>query len=222
MSTITQRQYSADESLLLSQLHDRFGIDPNRVLFFKPGEPWLPSEELIAIARQADVFQSIHESFDQDIPSLSQVAHTAMVTDKMGRTFSRSGVATIGEMIEGKEVDAHDLAASRALRNAMGAAGFNPFRVGAAITLDLSLKHDEEAQQRNKDLRRIHALAVEKRYIKPVPGSPSDTTEYRNMLREKYGVISAAGFDATQRLSLINHLEQVEPLAVEQDIEQLV
>src|SRR2546423_7681002 len=147
MSTITQRQYSADESLLLSQLHDRFGIDPNRVLFFKPGEPWLPSEELIAIARQADVFQSIHESFDQDIPSLSQVAHTAMVTDKMGRTFSRSGVATIGEMIEGKEGDAHDLAASRALRNAMGAAGFNPFPVGAAITHAPFLENEEEGRQ---------------------------------------------------------------------------
>ena len=197
-------------------LAERFGIDVERIYFFngdKPEEPWLPAESLITIARQSEEFQTIDESFDQYIAPLNQLVHRSTVITRAGRTYTSSGVATIGERAD---IDDHALAAGRAVRAALTAAGFNPLRPGGVVTLDLNLaagaqaKTDSsgEAQSRNADLRRIHALAERKGLIKPRPGGQWDRTEYKRFLMENYQTPTAAGFDSLQRNSLINALEQ--------------
>ncbi len=204
---------SLQQQAVVDRLVQQFDIDAERVYFLneeKPEEPWLPAESLLTIARQSGNFQTIDESFDQYIAALSQVVHRATVIDRDGRTYTRSGVATIGER---EEVDAHALAAGRAVSAALTAAGFNPLRPGAVVALDLRLSAGaplaEEAQTRNTDLKRIHAIAERKGLIVPLPGGGWDRAGYRRLLAEKYGVNTSAGFDATQRASFINLLEQL-------------
>lgn len=193
----------------------RFDIDVERIYFLneeKPEEPWLPAESLITIARQSEEFQTIDESFDQFIAPLNQVVHRSTVITKAGRTYTTSGVATIDERAD---IDAHALAAGRAVRAALTAAGFNPLRPGAVVALDLHLAAGaqagkaDEAQTRTADLRRIHTIAERKGLIKPLPGRQEDRSDYKQFLLSNYGTPTAAQFDATQRASLINALEQL-------------
>jgi hypothetical protein len=202
----------------------QFGIDVERVYFLnseKPDEPWIPAESLMVIARQSGNFQTLDESFDQFIPQLNQIVHRATVLTKDGRQYTRSGVATVGES---DELDEHSLAAGRAVSAVLTAAGFNPLRPGAVVELDLRLRADAQAgaglpddvMTRNSDLKRIHALAAEKGLAITVPGGGWDRTEYRRFLMENYKTNTAAGFDALQRASLINALEQL-PDAVQDE-----
>ena len=203
------------------QLAEQFNIDPERILFLNeknPDEPWLNAEALTTIARQSGQFQAIDEEFNQYIERLNQIVHSATVVDREGRSYTRSGVATIGES---SEIDDHGLAAGRAMSAALTAAGFNPLRPGAVNTLDLNLPTDQpvisdEAQSRNQDLKRIHKLAEVKGLIIPTPGGGWDRTKYRQMLMEKYEVNTAAGFDQLQRASLIQVLEQMPDVVVDE------
>jgi len=205
---------SIQQQAVADRLAQQFDIDAERILFLneeKPEEPWLPAESLLTIARRSGNFQTIDESFDQYIEPLSQVVHRATVIDREGMTYTRSGVATINER---EEVDAHALAAGRAVGAALTAAGFNPLRPGAVVSLDLALpggdvRQADEAQSRNADLRRIHAIAERKGLILPLPGGGWDRAGYRRLLMEKFGVNTAAMFDATQRASFINILDQM-------------
>lgn len=208
--TRTQKQ---DE--IAARLASEFDIDADRILFLnpdKPEEPWLSAEALVTIARRSGNFQAIDETFNQYIAPLNQVVHSATVVDKDGRSYTRSGVATIGER---EEVDDHTLAAGRAVGAALTAAGFNPLRPGGVVSIHQSRQQAagqsqaDPAQSRNTDLKRIHALAVEKGLIKTLPGDQRDMVEYRKALKANYGVTSAAGFDVHQRASLINYLEQL-------------
>ena len=217
-TTRTEKQNSVAQ-LLASE----FKIDAERVYFLKPDkpeEPWLPAESLVTIARQSGEFRAIDESFDQFIEPLHQVVHRATVIDQDGRTYTRSGVATVGERAansaQREVLDEHALAAGRAVSAALTAAGFNPLRPGSVIPLDsrrggaqADAAGADEAQSRNTDLKRIHALAVEKGLIRMMPGGGRDLTEYRRMLREKFNANTAADFSATQRASLINYLTQL-------------
>lgn len=208
------------QSLTLKQegvakdLARRFGIDPERIYFLnedKPDEPWLPAEALVTIARQTEDFQTIDESFDQYIGPLNQVVHRATVITKDGRTYTRSGVATIGER---QDIDDHALAAGRAVSAALTAAGFHPLRPGSVVSDNGrqpagAQPADDVAEQRRVDLRRIHALAEQKGLIKPRPGGLWDRTAYRQFLLDNYQTNTAVGFDSVQRASLINALEQL-------------
>ena len=213
--TLTPKQ----ETIRL-QLAEQFSIDSERILFLNennPEEPWLNAEALTTIARQSGQFQAIDEGFNQYIERLNQIVHSATVVDKEGRSYTRSGVATIDES---KEIDEHGLAAGRAVSAALTAAGFNPLRPGAVATLDLKLSSDStakagEAQSRSQDLRRIHKIAETKGLISPIPGG-WDRTKYRGLLMEKYGVNTAAGFDQLQRASLIQLLEQLPDVVVDE------
>jgi hypothetical protein len=208
---------------IANRLAEQFDIDGERILFLneeKPDEPWLNAEALITIARRSGNFQEIDEGFNQFVTALNQVIHTATVVDKEGRRYTRTGVATIGES---KDINEHDLAVGRAMGAALTAAGFNPLRPGAAVTLDLNLQKDnnnlsaqiDEARSRTTDLKRIHALAIEKRLI-TFPGGVKDMAEYRKTLKENYGVTTAGGFNALQRASLINFLERLPEVEVDE------
>lgn len=203
------------QQTIADRLANEFDIDGERILFLnpdKPEEPWLPAEALVTIARQSGNFQAIDESFDQFIAPLQQVVHRATVIDRDSRTYTRSGVSTINERTD---IDDHALAAGRAVSAALTAAGFNPLRPGAVVSIkshtqqQTTLSQADEAHSRNVDLKRIHALATEKGLILPLAGGAWDRAGYRRLLSEKYGINTAAGFDATQRASLINHLQQL-------------
>lgn len=216
MSTKTLQQ----ESISL-KLSEQFNIDPERILFLNeknPEEPWLSAEALVTIARQTGNFQTIDESYDQLIVPLNQVVHRATVIDREGRTYSRCGIATIGER---EDIDDHALAAGRAISAALTAAGFNPLRPGAVVTLDLTLQSDSpanaaEAQSRNADLKRIHKIAEVKGLITRKPGGGWDRTGYRQFLTDNYKTNTAAAFDALQRASLINALERLQDAVVDE------
>lgn len=191
-------------------------IDAGRILFLNeqnPEEPWLNAEALITIARRSGKFREIDEGFSQYVSALDQVIHTATVVDSEERRYTRTGVATRGER---SEIDDNGLAAGRAISAALTAAGFNPLRPGAVVSLGSNREASntiteqvDEARLRTKDLKQIHALGTEKGLIKLLPGGGRDLTGYRRMLQEKFGVRSTVALDAEQRASLINYLQQL-------------
>jgi hypothetical protein len=206
---------------IADQLASQYDIDAERVLFLnedKPEEPWLSAEALITVARQSGDFQAIDESFNQFISQLNQVVHSATVIDKEGRTYTRSGVATIGER---EEIGEHALAAGRAVSAALTAAGFNPLRPGTVVPVQpratsAAQSQADEAHSRNIDLKRIHKLAEEKGLIRRLTSGMFDRTGYRELLVEKFGTNTAAHFNQTERASLINFIQQL-PDAVEDE-----
>lgn len=206
------KELTVNQMTIRRQLGEQFQIDPERILFLnesKPEEAWLNAEALTTIARRSGNFQAISEGFDQFIEPLNQVVHVATVVDKIGHTFTRAGIATIGES---SEVDEHELAAGRAVRATLTAAGFNPLRPGAAVTLELNLPQDaaaDAAQVRTVDIRRIHALAEEKGLIQHLPSGTKDVSAYRTMLKEKFSVSTVVNLGPTERASVIHYLQQL-------------
>jgi hypothetical protein len=213
-----------EQQQLVARLADQFNIDPEKVLFLnkeKPLDPWLNYKALVEIARQSGEFKQIAEDFSEFIPPpLNQVSHTATVVNLQGQVFTRSGVATIGEMLPNESVpDEHDLAATRAMRKALDTAGFDPTKVSSPV-LDLKLPPDEHAaalerESRQKDLARIHILAEEKGLKVPIEGDEerSDASRYRAFLLERFPNSngSAVGMDPATRAQLINALTFYEP-----------
>lgn len=206
---------------IATRLAADYDIDAERILFLneeRPEEPWLSAEALITIARQSGNFQAIDESFDQLIEPLKQVVHRAAVFDRAGHTYTRSGVATIGERTD---IDDHALAAGRAVAAALTAAGFNPLRPGSVVSLHARQStethaHTDEASSRNEDLKRIHVIAERKGLIVQRIGGEWDRTGYRRFLEENYGVRTAAAFNATERASLINALDRLPDQVVDE------
>lgn len=221
-----QTDQSIKQRQIAENLSDAYGFPPEAVRFFKDDEPWLGAEELMLVARKSPDVQNVHEDFDQFIEPLKQVVHTASVVLKDGRTFQRTGIAKVGERLPGMKddemVDEHLLAASRAIRSALIAAGINPAkpqpaepRREAMVTYDKAGANVDDAAQRDKDLKEIHALAWEAGLI--VRGeSGTDHTRYRNFLHDhlaKQGRIyldtpSAASLDTTDRASVISALRE--------------
>jgi len=212
MSTRFQPR-SESQKKLAAELGQQLHIDPDRILFFP--EPWLPPEALTAIARQSDKIKTLDEGYQEFIPSLNQVAHHATVIDYKGRTWGRSGIATVDEHAE---VDAHVLAAGRCISAALTSAGVNPLRPGSIVELSELPSPEpldgDEVANKNKELRQIHLIATQKGLIKiiEVPGEKPrrDYTEYRMRLGQWFkGVTTAAGFDHLQRQSVIEALNRL-------------
>lgn len=209
-----------EQNRIAEGLATQFAIDKDRVFFpdpDRPNDPWLGANELIAIARQSDRFQAIEAKFTTVIVELNQIVHSARVVDKEGRIFERIGVATLGENTPGSaKPDEHGLADSRAIVATLSAAGFNPLRsgsLGLESSPDAKAKSDmhisiidDAAESRRNDIRRIHALAEEVGYIVHSETATDDRL-YRRFLFDNYKTTSVAGFDATQRASVINKLQ---------------
>lgn len=206
-------QRTEKQQQIAEKLAREFDIDAERVLFLnsdKPEEPWLSAEALTTIARRSGEFNGIDEGFDQHIAGLNQIVHRATVTDKGGRVYTRSGVATVGER---QDIDDHALAAGRAVGAALTAAGFNPLRPGGVVSINsrqqAGAAQGEEANSRSTDLKRIHAIAEEKGLIRRGRDGSIDRTGYRTFLLTNYNTTTAAQFDEAQRASLINALQQL-------------
>lgn len=207
---------TAKQQEIAEQLARELDIDAERILFLNernPAEPWLNAEALTTIARRSGMFREIDESFSQYVTALDQVIHTATVVDAEDRRYTRTGVATRGER---SEIDDHGLAAGRAISAALTAAGFNPLRPGAVVSLESKRESGgsisdqvDEARLRTKDLKQIHMLGVQKGLITLLPGGGRDLTKYRDLLGEKFGVRSAGAMDAETRASVINYLQQL-------------
>lgn len=209
---------------IVAQLVERFGIDGSKVLFLNeknPDEPWLRAMLLAGIARKSGLFKVVRVEWENYIEPLSQIIYQGTVVDVDDRIYSLPGVATANEKhdrIDDEEINAHDLAESRALRSTLTLAGFDPFDPTSVVHLGefKSAQRDvaaAEAESRRADLARIHILAKEKMLIieGAGPGGKDDTDGYRNFLRDNYnGVRTAAGFSPTQRKSLIEALERYE------------
>jgi hypothetical protein len=211
----------------LEILGKNFGLSDaelNRCLFFeaKNDEPWIPPDILEAIARKTGGFQTISSTYDQFIELLNQIVYGGLVVDAQGRSFPRSGVATIGERPGGIEIDAHTLAEGRALSASLTAAGFNPFRAGSVVDLadHRTPTHsgpplnetekqlhglEDEGTLRRKDLAQIHALATEKKLI-----VGKDLTRYREWLLKFFFTKTAATLTAGSRASVIEALNKLD------------
>jgi hypothetical protein len=217
-----------EQELVIDALQMQFGLngaDTEGILFLdrsKKLKPWFPYDVGLTIARQSDDLGGIEEHYISYIDPLRQVVHSATVTDARGRTFTRSGVAKIGEKLDNEETpDEHRLAGARALNAALDAAGFNPLKAGSsALELNLPPREhiaQDESASRRKDLKQIHLLAAQKGLIVPQEedAARNDMTEYRKFLADNFqGRNSAADFSSAERAILINLLRELpEPLA---------
>lgn len=198
---------------IAAQLAKELNIDAERIRFLnkdKPNEPWLSPEALMTIARQSPRFKALSEDYQEFIAPLRQVVHHATFIDVDGRTFGRCGVATIDADVD---IDAHVIAAGRSISAALNSGGINPLRPGAAVDLgDFNPASDaNEVVARRGDLARIHILAKQKGLIiaGAGPNGTDDISQYREQLREWYGVTTSAGFRADKRASLIEALSRL-------------
>jgi len=211
----------------LDLLRVNFGLSDDeleRCLFFRTDtdEPWLPPDITMAIARASGRITDISAYFDQYVAALDQVVFIATAKDPEGRSYSRTGVAKIGEKPNGIEIDHNILAEGRALNAALTAAGVNPFKAGTVAKVkdqfprhsgapltDSELERQritDEAISRNNDLRAIHAEAAKKDLILALPSGGKNMKNYRNWLLKHFGVHTAAVLDQTQRASVIKAL----------------
>jgi len=204
---------------VVQQLVSAHNIRGDRILFLNKNDstdPWIPYDQLLTIARQSGEFNSIAAVFDQFITELRQVVWVATVVDPEGRSYTRGGVATIGETLPNEEEpDEHNLAASRALKLALDAAGFNPVKA-APVVMDLKLapgdqQFVDQAESRRQDLKAIHALAQEKGLIVPLEEDPSqkDWSGYRSFLIQNFGTNTTVEMGPSIRSQVINALRQL-------------
>lgn len=211
---------TARQTQILLGLHENFGINTDRILFLNPrdpDEPWIPPTELESIARQVGGFQTINVTHDKFIPETMQVVYQTLVIDNSDRSFIRSGVAKVGEMPNGIEMDADILAAGRSLGAALTAAGFHPYKSGSVVPRDLMRQRaqkenltdadksmqfaGDEAALRLNDLRHIHKLANDKGLW-----VGNEQSRYRAELFDKFGVHTTAMMDKAHRAAVINWL----------------
>jgi hypothetical protein len=201
------------QQAIAEELARRLQIDGERILFLSSRnkeEPWLPPEALTTIARQSDRFKHLDEGFQEYIAPLNQVVHHATFIDCEGNTFGRSGVATVGAFAD---LDAHLIAAGRAISAALTSGGINPLRPGSVVALAAGKGEPARvspelaaAESGRNDLARIHILAKEKGLI-----VGKDYSKYRDFLSTHYGATSVAGFDSLMRKSVIEALDRYKP-----------
>jgi hypothetical protein len=216
---MTQQLRTDQQKKVVDRLVKTFGIDGSKVLFLnadKPDEPWLRGKQLAAIARQSGLFKVIRAEHEKvvDVGSQRQVIYQGTVVDLDDRIYSLPGVATIGEKIAAtdEDVNADDLAESRALRSSLEIAGFDPFDPNSVVPLgefQTAATRDADVaktESRRADIARAHIVARAKGLI-----VGKDFLGYRMFLKDHYNEDSMAGFDATQRKSLIEALERYEP-----------
>ncbi|HKO43373.1 MAG TPA: hypothetical protein VJU84_08785 [Pyrinomonadaceae bacterium] len=219
------RPRSLQQQEVIKKLQELFKLeeeDANSILFLDkkhPLKPWYPYGVAMTIARQSNELRDVAEHFSTYIEPLRQLVHSATVTDSKGRTFTRPGVATLGEKMEGEDedtIDEHRLAGARAINSALDMAGFNPVKLTSS-TLELNLGSREDsilndAEARSKDLRQIHTLAREKGLIKPFEDDPTknDVTGYFNFLLEKFGTDTTAQMAPAERAQVINALQELQ------------
>lgn len=214
-SSDISRSWTPQQRGIVERLLAQFELDESGIRFFpeQPDEPWLSAETLMSIARQSGAFQSIEETFDQFVAPLDQVIHNALVIDKQGRLFKRSGAAKLGETLPfGEAVDGHALASSRALNAALRAAGFHPLHAASVVSTKRPEAHTtaDEATARTADLKQIHLLAEQKKLIKPAKnGEAKNMDEYREWLFELFGTRTVATLSMAQRASVIEALRAI-------------
>ncbi|MCP9496254.1 MAG: hypothetical protein MSG64_17560 [Pyrinomonadaceae bacterium MAG19_C2-C3] len=221
---MTQAKVTAntiEQKEIVRQLVNTYGIDGDRVLFLKPHKPheaWLPPDILTQIANIAGLFKSIDEEYANYIEPLGQVVHRATVIDTNDRIFARSGVASLTEERrdeQGGTIDAHALAAGRAIKAALTAAGFDPTRPGAVNALrppteaaPVTPHHVTlDAQSRNTNIKHLHTVAYRKGLIVVRHGEPRDMTAYRNFLLELFDTETSAVLTQEQFAIAINALD---------------
>ena len=204
------------QQTLANELAAAHNINAEQILFLneqKPLDPWINPESLTTIGRQSDIFRSLDEGFQEYIASLDQVVHHATFIDSDGRTFGRSGIATV-KKCEQMGLDPHVIAAGRAISASLNSGGINPLKPGSVIPNGKSAPTAVDAanaETRRADLARIHELARKKELI-----VGQDFSGYRGFLvqHEFYkgdGLATAAHLKEPQRKSLIEALENYQP-----------
>lgn len=218
------------QSEILQELNNRFGLDPERILFINErdeNDPFIPAELLVSIARQHGGIKSVIENFDRFIPETNQYVYTASVVNEKDIVFARTGVATVNE---NEDIDAETLAAGRAISAALRDAGFHPYRSGSVVSLDaarqeINNRHSESvktpllqaADRRRKDLFQIHDIAKREGLISEYSDGTQDQTSYREFLQKEFGVFSAAELDEQQRARVINRLRNYKDKSAKQE-----
>ncbi len=219
---------------IVDGLVSKYGVDGEKILFLNSKnllEPWIPPAELKAIARKHGGFKRLDTKFDKFIPETNQVVCVAELVDEDGVEFANFGVATKGETTGlGVEIDAEVLAAGRAVSATLADAGFNPLKSNSVVNSENSNQSNQiedinvrdfgtAAVKRNRDIRRIHALAYECGLITQDENG-ENKSRYRQWLFNRFPTFFDSVQDASSgALTLLERQMVIDKLQTASEIE---
>lgn len=201
------RRFNLKQEALVGEFVSAYDIDAKQVIFFDDSEaPFFLFEALAQIVSVLADFREVAVTKPEIEERNGNATCEAAITLEDGRVVRSFGSSFVGDTLPGKEVGdfqtAFDLARARALRSALRLAGFDPVkrheqrkRGEKAAAPILS----PEAEQRNKELAEIHAIAEEAGLI-----IGNDKSAYYRQLGVFFpGVPSAGELSAKERASFI-------------------
>lgn len=192
---------------LVSQLVQCYGIEPTEITFF-PGDPKpFIGYEATCVMCNALVPEMQEISIDPVAGFASDslaLKCTLRFTD--GRIRSATGVANTSEPGEGGEVlsgqQVHQLASSRAIRNALRTAGIDLIKLHQSPG---NVAEFTGPSNRNSLLAQAHALGTEVGYIAP----NHEKSAWRRFLQHRYGVTSSQTLSEDMLADLIAVLRSI-------------
>ncbi|MET0646414.1 MAG: hypothetical protein ABW208_07310 [Pyrinomonadaceae bacterium] len=206
------RKLNLQQESLVGEFVTAYGIDADQVIFFDDTPaPFFLFEALAQIVGALGNFREVAVTHPEIDERNGNATCEAALTLDDGRVVRNFGSSFVGDTIPGKEVNdfqtAFDIARARALRSALRLAGFDP--VKRHEQSKRGEKGEEtvispEAEQRNKELAEIHALAAEAGLIVNAPGALEDKSAYYRQLQVFFPAVSSAGeLSAKERAQFI-------------------
>lgn len=191
---------------LVSQLVQCYGIEPDEITFF-PGDPKpFIGYEATCVMCNALVPEMQEISIDPVAGFASDsLALKCTLRFADGRIRSATGVANTNEPGEGGEVlsgqQVHQLASSRAIRNALRTAGIDLIKLHQSPG---SVAEFTGPSNRNSLLAQAHALGTEVGYI-----SGPEKSAWQRFLQHRYGVASSQQLGEDSLADLIAVLRSI-------------
>jgi hypothetical protein len=188
---------SPEKKQLIDELVREYGIEPDDVIFFNDDpKPFFSYEATCAMANHLTDIQEIEiEPIECAFTDSISLRCSLVLPD--GRRRSAVGVANRSEQIDGAPAtpqQTYQLASSRAIRNALRAAGIDLYRLHRARHHNAAVATQSsdaiEFQLRKTLLAQVHLLGQELGLISKAPAGYNKTAWVR-MLHERYGTDSA-------------------------------
>lgn len=193
-----QKILSREQSALVSELVDFYGIEPEDVTFFPDDpKPFLSYEATCAVANQLTDIRDIDiKPVEPAFADSLSLKCTLTLAD--GKTRSAVGVVNLDERIGDNPMSSQQIyqtASSRAIRNALRTAGLDLIKLheqlknGGAVNAAAGSEGSRESL-----IRQVHALGQEAGLILSYSDGVRDKTGWRAFLQRRYGLGSTQHF----------------------------